>query len=133
PGLPAGRVVDENVSLVDVAPTLLDLLHLRSEPRFEGRSLLPAMQGYGEARDVLAELWPSNDNVNVRRHTLAFIRGGTKMLVGSDGVAAETFDLPRDPAESRPVATHDAVAGLRRALEDKEVDLRRRASAATAR
>ena len=33
PGLPAGRVVDQPVSIVDVAPTIFDLVGLPVEPR----------------------------------------------------------------------------------------------------
>src|SRR5262249_49752598 len=38
--VPAGRVVADPVSIVDVAPTILDVLGLPPESRFEGRSLL---------------------------------------------------------------------------------------------
>lgn len=133
PGLPAGRVVEEDVSLVDVAPTVLDLLHLPPEPRFEGRSLVPLGQGHSEAHDVLAELWPSGERSLNRRHRLALIRARTKILLGSDGVATEAYDLARDPGESQALEAVDTTTELRRALEEKEVDLRLRSNTGAAR
>jgi arylsulfatase A-like enzyme len=37
--IPAGRVVDTPVELVDVAPTILDVLGMRAPPEMEGKSL----------------------------------------------------------------------------------------------
>jgi type IV pilus assembly protein PilF len=45
PGLPRGEVVAQRVGLVDVAPTLLDLLELPALPDPDGRSLLPLLRG----------------------------------------------------------------------------------------
>ena len=105
PGQPAGRTVAQNVSLVDVAPTLLDLLHLPPEPRFEGRSLLPLWQGDVPPVDVVAEL-PTTAFGAAPRHTLALVRGSIKLLVRPDSSDpsgdTETYDLARDPAESAP-------------------------------
>jgi arylsulfatase A-like enzyme len=133
PGLPAGRVVEEPVSLVDVAPTLLELLRLPAAPRFEGRSLLPLARERGEARDVLAELWPSDERGATRRHTLALIRARTKLLVGGDAVTTEAYDLASDPGETRPLEMAGAVGELRSVLAAKEADLRQRANATTSR
>ncbi|MCA9542659.1 MAG: sulfatase, partial [Myxococcales bacterium] len=44
PGLPP-RVVDEAVSLLDIAPTALDLLGVPAPATFEGRSLKPLLRG----------------------------------------------------------------------------------------
>ena len=105
PGQPAGRAVAQNVSLVDVAPTLLDLLHLPPEPRFEGRSLLPLWQGDVPPVDVVAEL-PTTAFGAAPRHTLALVRGSIKLLVRPDSSDpsgdTETYNLARDPAESAP-------------------------------
>lgn len=46
PGLPA-RMVEDPVSLVDIMPTLFDLLHLDPPYAFEGTSLVDAMSGRG--------------------------------------------------------------------------------------
>jgi len=40
-----GRVVDTPVSLVDVVPTVLELLELESQGPLDGRSLVPALEG----------------------------------------------------------------------------------------
>ncbi|MBN1770083.1 MAG: sulfatase [Deltaproteobacteria bacterium] len=59
PGLPAGRRVAEYVSLLDVAPTIVDLLNLgpaadgQNVP-FEGNSLLPELLGHRVAGPVAA-------------------------------------------------------------------------------
>jgi choline-sulfatase len=99
PGQHEGRVVDENVSLVDVAPTLLDLAGLPPEPRFEGHSLLGR-----EHPDVLAEYVATSDPGDLARHSLAFVRGSVKLLVPRDPAQPEPvlYDLATDPFESRP-------------------------------
>jgi len=45
PGLPRGKVVTERVGLVDVAPTVLNILGLPPLPDADGRSLLPLVRG----------------------------------------------------------------------------------------
>ncbi|MCW5892325.1 MAG: sulfatase [bacterium] len=109
----AGVVVEEPVSLVDVAPTLLDLLGLAPEPRFEGRSLAPALYGHGVGRrDLLAELLPNSPKGDMGRHDAALVRWPAKILLdrrrpdGSQPV--ELYDLANDPGEH-----HDDPATLR--------------------
>ena len=50
PGLEAGRRVAQPVSLLDVAPTILDLLGAPSQEHFEGRSLLPQLRAQARQR-----------------------------------------------------------------------------------
>lgn len=45
PGLPSGTTVGAATGLIDLAPTLLDLLHLDPLPGADGRSLLPLIRG----------------------------------------------------------------------------------------
>ena len=58
PGVEAGATVETPVSLVDLAPTLLDLLGVAPMAAIEGQSLVAAVTGRGEvpARDVFAEV-----------------------------------------------------------------------------
>ncbi len=50
-GRGAGRVIDEPVSLVDIMPTILDLLGLDVPPDLAGRSLVPLIDGRAEGWD----------------------------------------------------------------------------------
>lgn len=141
PGPPSPAVVDANVSLVDVAPTLLALLGLPPEPRFEGRSLLPRADDHP---DVVAEYLAIADPNDLSRHSLAFMRGAVKLVVPRDTTAAPVlYDLAADPYETHPdppelssqraavgeVARHAVAALATRAgtAERGEVDERMRA------
>ncbi len=117
PGVPAGRVVNQNVSLIDVAPTVLDLLGLPPEGRFEGRSLLPLLrdEALTPAADVVLQLPRKTLDWDLRLHKDGLVRGTDKLLVGPEGVG-ELFDLAADPGEQRPQAP-PAGATLQAALE----------------
>jgi choline-sulfatase len=54
--LPSGVRVDETVELVDVAPTVLDLLGLDPDATMQGRSLLPPIESALESSDTPATL-----------------------------------------------------------------------------
>ena len=97
PGLPA-RTVDSRVMLIDVAPTLAELVGVTPPPMFLGRSLRPALTGEAlPPRPITAEVMPAPS----WKHDL-------KMLIGeddkkiiyriSDGVF-ELYDLAADPGE----------------------------------
>ena len=66
----ARGVVDEPVSLVDVAPTILDLIGYRAAgaaPRFDGVSITPAMRGRPlEPRPIFAEVDDATRNSRAR-------------------------------------------------------------------
>ncbi len=136
PGLPAGRIVHDRVSLVDVAPTVLELAGLPPEPRFEGRSLVP--RSGDEARElgsqgILLELLPTGAPVDLRRHTAGIVLDERKLLeTWLPQQGSETFDLRRDAGETRPnppELTVDATA-LDARLAQRRADLRSRAGTA---
>lgn len=108
PQVPAGKVVRDNVSLVDVAPSILALAGLPADRRFEGRSLVPLLHGGAPSTDVVAELPRESADFDPRRHTAAIVRDSDKLLVLADAWAArlgeaEMYDLAADPKETRPV------------------------------
>lgn len=135
PGVPAGIVVREPVSLVDVAPTLLELLGLSPEPRFEGRSLVPWLGGPGgTSHDVLAELLPTTTNQKeLQRHRAGLVRGPWKLLAGAIPIQGAMYDVGEDPGEEHPFPTsHPQAVALSAALAAQELDLATRANATAA-
>lgn len=118
PGLTPRRF-EAPVSLLDLAPTLLELAGLAPGPRFEGRSLAPSLRGEAEAArlgPVLLELLPNHEPVDVRVHELGLVQGSRKLLRHPKGVEM-LFDLARDPGEREPAGTETSEAvALREAL-----------------
>ncbi len=107
-GVPAGRVVDDEVSLVDVAPTILALAGLPRDGRFEGRSLVPLFSADGPTTDVIAELAPANPAFDARHHSAAILHGTQKLMVLAPNWAAvlgpvALYDLASDPGEMHAV------------------------------
>jgi arylsulfatase A-like enzyme len=106
--------VDETVSLLDVAPTLLDVVGGAVPQSFEGRRLpavhearhpwLAALAAWwspsGGSRAVFSELvCPEKDNdQRLRPHERAVISRGRKLIVGIHG-EREAYDLVADPGE----------------------------------
>lgn len=107
PGQLARSDVDEVVSLVDLAPTLLAAAGLPVPPVFQGRSRVDALGGRSWLRR-LAE--PGRHGTayseravqgGARQHARAVIHRSGKLIESSDG-AHEFYDLASDPAERRP-------------------------------
>jgi arylsulfatase/uncharacterized sulfatase len=100
------------VRLVDVMPTVFDLLDLPAPPDADGRSLLPLARGE-ESGDRVAFARVTRkgpDRVAVRRDGFKLIRE-----MGPNGLgAAELYDLSADPGERNDLsaAEPERVAAL---------------------
>ncbi len=93
-----GTVLDEVVCLADVMPTLLDMAGVEVPETVEGHSLLPLMQGKGEAvRDYLhIEHAPVHQSLTDGKEKFVWlVADGTEQF----------FDLENDPHE-----LHDAIS-----------------------
>jgi arylsulfatase A-like enzyme len=131
----AGRVVEAPVSLVDVTPTLVELLELlppeEAARRFEGRSLVPYLRGQDlPARPVFAECGRSffpgmiegRVRFDVQGRFRAVVDGDWKLIwtPGRDGPDAyQLYDVAADPDETRDLSGRhpERVRDLRRKLE----------------
>jgi len=118
------RVVSERVSLIDLAPTLVDLLGLPPEPTHEGRSLTALMRGEGGPADVRLELLRMDEKRDGRTHSGGLLRGDEKLLLDRDGEAA-TYHLTDDPKEARP---QPVDAPLLEAFRARSIELVQRAN-----
>jgi arylsulfatase len=112
PGVAAGRVVAEQVRLIDLFPTIAGLTGSATEPlAVQGRDLGPFLRGEeGGAADALLELL-----VDGRRERGLRLAQGSKVLFDGATGAAELFDLALDPGELRALGA--GARGLDEALE----------------
>jgi arylsulfatase A-like enzyme len=123
--------VEEVVSLVDLAPTILHFAGIAPPPAFEGRSLAPLLAdprrgdaGFAYSQRIPRPMDASPDHP----HTDALVVGPQKLIVGMDG-DRETYRLDRDPEERHTPALDD---GERVALERRLDALGARARQAVA-
>jgi arylsulfatase A-like enzyme len=132
PGLvPPGVVIDEVVELVDVAPTMLELLGLPAPEGISGRSLAALLRGgTGDPNaSALSEAvcsGPEQKSLRTARHkyVAAFdAPGGERSGIPGPRRWQRLFDLERDPGEQ-----HDAL----RARPELVETLRARLGAALA-
>jgi arylsulfatase A-like enzyme len=113
------QVIKDNVALVDVAPTLLDLFGAPIPPAMRGHSLLPRVRGgRGDGTEpVFAELMPSTATPH-RAATL--IDGDWKAIHRISERRWELYNIAHDPEEKQNLAdapaAAEAFARLRAAL-----------------
>jgi arylsulfatase A-like enzyme/predicted Zn-dependent protease len=100
PGLvPAGRVVRDPVRLVDVTPTILDLLGVPSLAAPHARSLVSLLEGRTEAPPGPAYSETLLPKFYMNWAPLRSLRDGRYKLI--DAPRPELYDLATDPGESR--------------------------------
>lgn len=113
PGLEPGRFA-EQVRIVDVMPTLLELLGVTAAGPLQGRSLLPLLEdGAWSDEGALSELG--------YQPLASFRRPPWKLILNEETGAVQLFDVERDPGETADLAAKhpEVVADLleqRRAL-----------------
>lgn len=107
----AGKVLPHRISSIDVMPTILDLLDVRS-PRnvvkqLRGHSLVPVLQGESVERDLYSE-------TDYREYTFKrsiITKDGWKLIYTLENKMRELYNLHDDPTESKNlVATNGKLA-----------------------
>jgi len=135
-------VIEDNVSLLDIAPTILDLIGQTPQSSFEGRSLMPLLRRPSLQRwlfaakesspDVISELPKTGSRFDIRAHSQALMRGSDKLLIELSGPQkTETpafYDLRADPGETTPLHPDGTIQILETALQERTDALVKRAS-----
>lgn len=105
PGIPQGKRVKALTENVDIVPTLVDLLSLSSSARYDGRSLVPLLQGTMPA-DWRAAIFsvPDRDYYEDPRN-FAVANTMLKHELDASGKVTEIYTMP-DSAENRNNVLH---------------------------
>jgi len=103
PGIPKGKTVDAFAYLLDVFPTVCDLVGAKVPDGLDGKSLAPVLQGKAEGvRDTIF--------LGYRNIQRAVRRGRWKLLRYPQVDKTQLFDLEADPFETRDLAADPAQA-----------------------
>ena len=112
------HIITKNVSQINMVPTLLDLMGLRTEKSLPGKSLVPSIKGGGLAQDYIFIEWnPGPESVRrlkggssiaseqqirhlSNEHNRAVISPDGWKLCLSDIDKSQLFDLNKDPCET---------------------------------
>ena len=124
--------IEERVSLIDLAPTLLDLLGIEAHRQFQGSTLLPVIEQrenrplvYGEK--VVGSSWGEEAAEETGRGIRAALIADDWKLISTR--ARELYYLPEDPVEKRDLSGESPeLAGLLRLLAEvnrRNAELRR--------
>jgi arylsulfatase A-like enzyme len=118
PGVPQGKIVDEPVSTLDIAPTFLDYGEVKSSIPLHGQSLRPLIED-GATREFALSEWklhPSRTGISL---DLRIVRTKTaKLTLDLATNEGEMYDLVRDPLEMDNVFHDPAYAELRARLTE---------------
>jgi arylsulfatase A-like enzyme len=105
--LPAGRRVRADVTLADVAPTVLDLLGLEIPRSMQGESLLPLVTAPDDERFRRPAIARANEAT--ARESISVGRWKLVRAVGGPESVAALFDLEDDPGETRDLAAERPI------------------------
>jgi choline-sulfatase len=93
---------DDEAGLIDVGPTLLDLIGAPPQANLHGRSLLPIIDGATlPPRPIFAELLPSTSTPD---HEVIMVDRGKKLVHKVSERRFELFDLGADPKQMKNLA-----------------------------
>ncbi|MCR4395246.1 MAG: sulfatase-like hydrolase/transferase [Candidatus Saccharicenans sp.] len=116
PAVPAGRVINQPVRLVDIMPTVLDFLGLEAQVNFDGQSLKPLLLGRKlKPSDIYLESFFPKENFGWSE-LLGLISGDRKFI---QAPKPELYNLKLDPEENNNLyaSNHRQVVRLKDRLE----------------
>jgi arylsulfatase A-like enzyme len=119
PGVPAGRVVSDPVSTLDIGPTLNDFAGTSPKLEQHGKSMKPLIEGDDTSRDFAFNEWwllPTRAGVELQLQTVRTER--YRMSVDRLSGEGELYDFQEDPHEMDNRFDDPAYATVRKELDD---------------
>ncbi len=116
-----GRVVEEVVANIDVAPTILEAMGLETPAHMDGQSFLPLAQGKDVAwRDYFLYVYYWEKNFP-QSPTVFSLRGDRYKYITYYGLwdADELYDLDQDPNESKNLLYDPAFKEIAKKMENR--------------
>jgi arylsulfatase A-like enzyme len=109
PGVPGAQRTDA-VSLVDIAPTLIELLGVKSDAALDGQSLVPAILGAPDALRTIDRPLAVHEELQ-----WSVVEWPYQLIVRPSDNLLELYDLEKDPAEKTDLSTQmpDVVSRLK--------------------
>jgi len=124
PDLPRERI-ENQVSHVDLAPTIIDLAGLKVDPLFLGSSLISYMKSQRDTdeKDIISEYWYRNEmGYSLRTKRWKFI-----MTFNETAIKKELYDLNNDPNEQINLAEDEKLITKKFARQiNKHIAMERR-------
>lgn len=101
PGVPAGRVVQDPVSTLDLPATLLEAAGVAAPPAWHSRSLLPLLADGAAGRDFAFNEWLMHEEMRGIELDLRTVRTARyRLTLEHNSGAGELYDLQEDPWET---------------------------------
>lgn len=109
PGMREGKRVGSNAEGVDIAPTILDLVGMKTPGWMEGESLKDAMLNGRESGKpkFSMQLATAGRYGPLRSGTAAVMEGGYKLIMDIHTRKVELYDLAKDPKEDSDLSKQD--------------------------
>jgi len=116
--IPAGRVIEEQARLVDVMPTILDLLKLKKNKEIQGISLAAVILGKQKAINLPAYSQALYGQIHYNWSPLKSWREGDWKYINS--AEPELFNLKDDPHELKNLAQTESrrIQEMEKKMED---------------
>ncbi len=123
PKIPRGKVIDEIVLNIDIAPTILDLVEVNHTYRTHGKSLKSINNGTSDWRTSFIYEYPKNERYGPKSTILAYRTSGQKLITYPGNEAwNEMYDLVSDPYETVNLIKDPNHASLRFRLRNELFD-----------
>lgn len=118
PGIPEGRRVQTPVSLVDVVPTIADLVGTPHAESWSGESVLPLLEAEDDSRVAFSEY-----HAHGVRNGMFMLRKGDYKYVYYPENPPQLFDVEHDPHELTNLAGVDRYADVQADLHQELLDV----------